>query len=85
MTSVYPDLMAVVHRPSRPARARTIDIAGAGWPVYKLEALALGVLTCLSLLLITGSPRVAVLAAAAVGALRWTVELVLRRIRPVLE
>jgi len=52
--------------------------------VYKLEALALGLLTCLLLFLITGSPQVAVLAAAAVGALRWTVALVVRGVRPVL-
>ena len=76
-------MMAVVHSPSRLARARTVDIAGTRWPVYKLEALALGLLACLLLLLITGSPQIAVLAAAAVGALRWTVALAMRRIRPV--
>jgi len=77
-------MMAVVHHPSHVARARTVDIAGTRWPVYKLEALALALLTCLLLLLIIGSPQVAVLAATAVGALRWTVALVVRRIRPVL-
>lgn len=60
--------MAVVH-PS--ARSATVDIAGSAWPVYKLEALALGLVTCLILALITGSPQVAVLVAAAVGAARW--------------
>ncbi len=76
--------MAVVQPPSRVTRARTVDIVGTRWPVYKLEALALGLLTCLLLFLITGSPQVAVLAAAAVGALRWTVALVVRGVRPVL-
>ncbi|MGF6881112.1 hypothetical protein ABIA39_000992 [Nocardia sp. GAS34] len=74
--------MAVVHRPSRVAR--TVDIAGTRWPVYKLEALGLGLLTCVLLVLIVGSPQVAVLAAAAVGALRWSVALLVSRIRPVL-
>ncbi|WP_378739465.1 hypothetical protein [Nocardia brasiliensis] len=60
--------MAVVH-PS--ARSATIDIAGSAWPVYKLEALAAGLLTCLILAVITGSPQIAVLVAAAVGATRW--------------
>lgn len=62
--------MAVVH-PS--ARAATIEIAGSAWPLYKLEALAAALLTCLILALITGSPQVAVLIAAAVGAGRWLI------------
>jgi hypothetical protein len=74
--------MAVVHHPSR--IARTVDIAGTRWPVYKLEALALGLLTCVLLLVIVGSLQVAVLAAAGAGALRWTAALLVRRIRPVL-
>ncbi|MFE9579699.1 hypothetical protein ACFYO1_25155 [Nocardia sp. NPDC006044] len=62
--------MAVVH-PS--ARSATIEIAGSAWPLYKLEALAAALVTCLILALITGSPQVAVLIAAAVGAARWLV------------
>ncbi|MCM6773283.1 hypothetical protein NDR87_07350 [Nocardia sp. CDC159] len=54
-------------------RAASVDIAGSAWPVYKLEALALALLTCLVLVLVTGSPQVAVLAAAAVAALRWVI------------
>ncbi|MEU7767095.1 hypothetical protein AB0B25_18440 [Nocardia sp. NPDC049190] len=65
--------MAVVH-PT--ARAATIEIAGSAWPVYKLEALVAGLMTCLVLLLITASPQIAVLAAAAVGAARGVVGLV---------
>ncbi|WP_067478991.1 hypothetical protein [Nocardia amamiensis] len=60
--------MAVVHPP---ARGATIDIAGSAWPVYKLDAVVVGLVTCLLLALITGSLQVAVLAAAAVGAARW--------------
>ncbi|MFI9403979.1 hypothetical protein [Nocardia sp. NPDC052316] len=68
--------MAVVHPP---ARSATIDIAGSAWPLYKLEALAAGLVTCLILALITGSPQVAVLIAAAVGATRWVVGLAVAR------
>ncbi len=61
---------------------RKIDIAGSQWPVYKLEALALGVLTGLVVVLVTGSPQVAVLSAAAVAALRWIATGLLGLIRP---
>ncbi|WP_043650184.1 hypothetical protein [Nocardia thailandica] len=60
--------MAVVTRPEAPA---TIDIAGSAWPVYKLEALAAGLIVCALLGLITCSAQLAVLAAAGVAALRW--------------
>ncbi|MET8780079.1 hypothetical protein ABZV58_34250 [Nocardia sp. NPDC004654] len=55
------------------AHPTSVDIAGTPWPVYKLEALAAGLVAGALLLLITGVPQVAVLAAAAVAALRWTV------------
>ncbi|MFI5781501.1 hypothetical protein [Nocardia sp. NPDC051570] len=54
-------------------RSASIDIAGTAWPVYKLEALVLALLTCVVLAVVTGSPQVAVLAAAAVAALRWVI------------
>ncbi|MEV5839258.1 hypothetical protein [Nocardia sp. NPDC052112] len=60
--------MAVAPLPTRPT---AVDIAGSAWPVYKLEAIALGLVTCLVLALITGSLQVAVLVAAGVGAGRW--------------
>ncbi|GAB4587434.1 hypothetical protein [Nocardia sp. IFM 10818] len=64
--------MAVVHpTQAQRARAATVDIAGTAWPVYKLEALAAGLVTALLLALITGSVQTAVLAAATVAALRW--------------
>ncbi|WP_067545730.1 hypothetical protein [Nocardia crassostreae] len=66
--------MAVVH-PTQVERVRsqapTVDIAGTAWPVYKLEAVAAGLVTALLLALITGSAQTAVLAAATVAALRW--------------
>ncbi|MFE9326807.1 hypothetical protein ACIHDR_33650 [Nocardia sp. NPDC052278] len=61
--------MAVVPLQTRPA----VDIAGSAWPMYKLEALALGLLICLVLALITGSLQVAVLVAAGVGTGRWLI------------
>ncbi|WP_329406326.1 hypothetical protein OG563_31640 [Nocardia vinacea] len=62
--------MAVVPLQTRPA---AVDIAGSAWPMYKLEAIALGLLICLALALITGSLQVAVLVAAGVGTGRWVV------------
>ncbi|WP_067849382.1 hypothetical protein [Nocardia lijiangensis] len=54
------------------AHPTTVDIAGTAWPVYKLEALAAGLVAGVLLLLITGAPQVAVLAAATITAVRWT-------------
>ncbi|WP_067829357.1 hypothetical protein [Nocardia inohanensis] len=68
--------MAVVHptQVERPrSRAATVDIAGTPWPVYKLEALAAGLVAALTLALITGSPQIAVLAAATIAAARWLI------------
>lgn len=65
MTAVSP-----IVRPVRRA-THTVRIAGAPWPVYKLEAVALGALLALILGLITGSAELAVLVAAGAAALRW--------------
>ncbi|WP_040688714.1 hypothetical protein [Nocardia vinacea] len=62
--------MAVVPLQTRPT---AVDIAGSAWPMYKLEAIALGLLICLTLALITGSLQVAVLVAAAAGTARWVI------------
>ncbi|WP_062988626.1 hypothetical protein [Nocardia anaemiae] len=62
--------MAVVPLQPRPT---AVDIAGSAWPMYKLEALALALVVCLVLTLITGSLQVAVLVAAGVGTGRWIV------------
>ncbi len=66
--SGYPERMTTVHR----ARPQTIDLAGSAWPVYKLEALAAGLITLVVLAMIVGSPQLAVLAGAAVAAARWS-------------
>lgn len=54
-------------------RSTAVDIAGTAWPMYKLEAIALGLMLSIVLTLITGSLQVAALLAAGVGALRWVV------------
>lgn len=64
--------MAVVHPTQVSApRAASVDIAGTRWPVFKLEALAAGLIVALLLVLITASPQIAVLAGASVAAVRW--------------
>ncbi|MEW2018584.1 hypothetical protein [Rhodococcus sp. NPDC076796] len=56
----------------RPAPAlRTADVAGIAWPVYKLEALALGFLVFAATLVVAGSLQAAVLAGAAVAVVAW--------------
>ncbi|MFI6869636.1 hypothetical protein [Nocardia sp. NPDC050406] len=68
--------MAVVHPTQVTApRSTTVDIAGTAWPVFKLEALAVALVTGLVLALITGSLQTAVLAAAAVASVRWLIGL----------
>ncbi|MFF3570361.1 hypothetical protein [Nocardia jiangxiensis] len=75
--------MTVVNPPQTVARGvRKVDIAGSQWPLYKLEALALGVVAGLVLVLVTGSPQVAVLTAAMVAAARWIAAVVVRSNRP---
>lgn len=58
------------------SRVAGIDVAGTEWPLYKLEALAIGVLVLLALFVITGTAQVAVLGAAATATLTWWVRLV---------
>ncbi|MFF3179308.1 hypothetical protein ACFYVD_05580 [Rhodococcus pyridinivorans] len=56
-------------------RERTdgVDIAGTIWPLYKLEALAAGLLTLLMVLVVTTSAQSAVIGAAAVTVVVWWV------------
>lgn len=49
----------------------TVDIAGTAWPVYKVEALALGVLVFLGAIVLTTSLQVAVLTSAAATVVAW--------------
>ncbi|MFI8565038.1 hypothetical protein ACIGGF_00545 [Rhodococcus sp. NPDC078407] len=56
----------------RPAAVlRSVDVAGIAWPVYKLEALALGSLVFLATLVLAGSLQAAVLTGAAAAVAAW--------------
>lgn len=52
-------------------RLRTVDIAGTLWPVYKLEALAIGVLVFLAALALATPLQVAVLGSAGATVIVW--------------
>ncbi|MFW2239803.1 hypothetical protein ACVH9Z_09845 [Rhodococcus opacus] len=51
--------------------ARTVDLAGAEWPLYKLEALAVALLVFVTILVVTQTLQAAVLTAAAVAVVVW--------------
>ncbi|MGV8871464.1 MAG: hypothetical protein ACOH2Q_02970 [Rhodococcus sp. (in: high G+C Gram-positive bacteria)] len=56
----------------RPAPAlRSTDVAGIAWPLYKLEALALGFIGFAAALVLAGSLQAAVLAGAAIAVAAW--------------
>ncbi|UYP17445.1 hypothetical protein OED52_12085 [Rhodococcus sp. Z13] len=63
--------MSVLDTRMRSVTTDGVDIAGTIWPLYKLEALAVGFLTLLALLVITGTAQTAVLGAAAVTVVVW--------------
>ncbi|MGX9791465.1 hypothetical protein [Mycobacterium sp. MMS18-G62] len=48
-----------------------VSIAGVPWPVYKLLALAIGVLVLVIVGIATGSAAPAVIAGAAAGTIVW--------------
>jgi hypothetical protein len=48
-----------------------VPIAGVPWPVYKLVALALGLLTLVVVFVVTASAAPAVLSAAAITTVVW--------------
>lgn len=48
-----------------------LDIAGSPWPLFKLEALAAGLIVFLIALVVGASMQVAVLGGAAVASLVW--------------
>ena len=58
-----------------------VPIAGVPWPLYKLLALAAGLLALAAVGLVTGSAAPAVLTAAAVTTAVWVAFGVLRRSR----
>ena len=49
----------------------TVDIADIAWPVYKVEALALGILVFVGALALTTSLQFAVLICAAATVISW--------------
>ncbi|WP_067655371.1 hypothetical protein [Nocardia harenae] len=73
--------MTAVHPDSRIAERPTVLLAGVPWPIFKLEALALGLVALLILLLVTGSPAVAVLGGAGLAAGRWVLAAVSPRLQ----
>ena len=48
-----------------------VSIAGVPWPVYKLLALAIGLIVLVIVAVATGSAAASVLAAAAAGTVVW--------------
>lgn len=60
-------------RASRRSTDNSVDIAGASWPLYKLEALAIGLLFFVATLAITTSMQTAVLTAATTTVVIWWV------------
>lgn len=60
-------------RSGAPRSAHTVDLAGTAWPLYKLEALAVGVLVFVVILATTATLQPAVLAAAAATVTAWWV------------
>lgn len=68
--------MTTLDLPTRRAtRVAGVDIAGTEWPLYKLEALAVGFLILVALLVVTGIAQTAVLTAAAATTVTWWVRL----------
>ncbi|MDH6279690.1 Flp pilus assembly protein TadB [Rhodococcus sp. LBL1] len=64
-------MTAVLHGHA-PHRAHvTVDIAGTAWPIYKLEAIAAGVLVFLLILTVTQALQTAVLTAAGTAVVVW--------------
>ncbi|MFD4293968.1 hypothetical protein ACFWPA_11865 [Rhodococcus sp. NPDC058505] len=49
----------------------TLDIAGTAWPLYKLEALVVGVLVFLTVLIVVQALQPAVLVAAGATVVVW--------------
>ena len=58
-----------------------VPIAGVPWPLYKLVALAIGLVTLVIVGVVTGSAAPAVLVAAAATTVVWVTAGVLRRPR----
>ncbi len=70
--------MTTVERSGFDASSRlpVVDIAGTAWPIYKLEAIAAGLIVFLIALVVVQSLQIAVLGAATVATALWTIGLV---------
>ncbi|MET4614441.1 Flp pilus assembly protein TadB [Rhodococcus sp. PvR044] len=64
------DFATTPHRSAR-GRGTSVNLAGTEWPLYKLEALAVGLLVFVALLAITQTMQPAVLVAAAATVAVW--------------
>lgn len=74
MTAVHPSSFGAPRvRGAESPRSASVELAGTAWPLFKLEALALGFVALLVLLLVTGSAATAVLGGAGLAAARWVV------------
>ncbi|WP_064078029.1 hypothetical protein [Prescottella equi] len=62
---------AALPRRSRGRSGATVDLAGTAWPLYKLEALAAGLLVFVLVLAVTQVLQPAVLTAAGVAVVVW--------------
>lgn len=62
---------AALPRRSRGRSGATVDLAGTAWPLYKLEALAAGLLVFVLVLAVTQVLQPAVLTAAGVTVIVW--------------
>ncbi|MCW2295784.1 hypothetical protein [Rhodococcus erythropolis] len=58
-------------RESRPASDHFVDLAGTRWPLYKIEALAVGFVLFVVAGAVTQSMQVAVLTAATAAVVTW--------------
>ncbi|MCA1006808.1 hypothetical protein LCL87_13870 [Rhodococcus hoagii] len=62
----------------------TVDLAGTAWPLYKLEALAAGLVIFLLVLTVTQVLQTAVLTAAGVAVVVWWGRRIMLAKRPTL-
>lgn len=58
-------------RGSRRTTDNCVDIAGTPWPLYKIEAVILGLILFVVILAVTTSMQVAVLTAASAAVITW--------------
>lgn len=64
-------MTATLHGHTRGRTHATVDIAGTAWPLYKLEAIAAGLLVFLLILAVTQVLQTAVLSAASAAVAVW--------------